>query len=931
MQESSQSNSLSLDIREILRTGATILAPNERAAADLRSRFDQAQSAAGFDAWEPAQIRSWNAWLESLWSTLVNEGADLRLLLNQPQEHTLWREIIAADTPTLGSPDALADLAQSAWRLAASYEATADLRRFAVTHDSRTFAAWAAAFTKRCDRAEYLSTAELSAAIRTHIENGTLVPPSNLLLIGFDDDTPARTSLLTTLAIHGCTIERHAITSEPAPEPGWPILRASAKGGVSGEARPLSSTPAPLHAIVRATNPQEEIQTASHWLRHFIETSNLNPSPLTPQQIPLRIALIIPTLQDERPALEASLRNILAPELQSIAADISSAPYAFNTGIPLADTAMIAAALDLIRWIVDPLPIDRVTALLLSPYIGTFADLEIRAAFDAFKLRSTPMLRPEIDIARLTRIAQKSPAITHLLTPHATRAARLTPDTRRSHADWMDFIRDTLHDANFPGDRPLNAQEFRDARTWDHTLDAVATLDFAGDRVDFATALQALERQARATSTSPGPSNASVQIMTPTEAAGSSFDAVVFLRATDANWPTPERANPLLGWPLQHDRQMPGTGPARTAVRADEATQRLIAAAPTVLFFYAAEDETGPLRLSPIIGNLGLPIVDAVSLISVPETEIIPTETFPDAESLPALPSGDVIGGARVLKQQAACGFLAFSELRLRSRPISDIAAGLDAMESGNFLHRAMQAFWSEVKSQDDLRRMDSADREALLVRCITNAVDNSIEQQTPWDTAYLQIQKDRLLILLRLWLNAELDRGPFTVLALETDTMVSVGPLTLSVRMDRIDRVADGFVYVDYKTGSAANISQWDGERPDDPQLPLYALLSQPGELKGLAFAKVRAGKGMAWLGYQAESGILPMKRPSTVDIDLLIGEWRQTLTMLAEDFANGRATVSPKDFAINCARCTQRLLCRVNPELLLLNPEDDEGNDAE
>jgi ATP-dependent helicase/nuclease subunit B len=897
MQESAQRNSLSSVISESLARGAVILAPNERAAADLRARFDRTQSAAGLNAWEPAQIRSWNAWLESLWSILVNQGADLRVLLNPPQEHTLWREIITTSpaAPSLGSSDSLAELAQTAWRLAVSHEATADLRRFAVTHDSKTFAIWATAFAKRCERGQFLSAAELAAAIREHIADASLTPPTKLLLIGFDDDTPARTSLLTTLEARGCIVDRLAIDSEPTG----------------------------LRTVVRSANPHEELLTTAHWLRHFIETS--------PQ--PSRIALIVPNLAEERPALEATLRNILTPELQSIDADLSSTPYSFSTGAPLAEAPMVATALDLIRWLNGPLPLDRVTTLLLSAYIGAFDDLEIRGVFDAFTLRRTPLLRPEIDIARLHRLADARSPVAKLLAPLA---ARRPGDALRSHADWMEFVRDTLRDANFPGDRPLTAQEFRDARTWDHVLDAVATLDFSGIRVDFRTALEALTRQARATSSSQGNNDAAVQIMTPTEAVGSSFDAVVFLRATDSNWPVPTRANPLLGWPLQNDRHMPGTNLADTAARAEQATARLLAAAPNVVFFYAEEDESGAQRISPTIANLRLPIIDASELLPAIEAQpTIPTEAFPDTQPLPPLHSGDVTGGSRVLQQQATCGFLAFSEFRLRSRPLNEITAGMDALESGNFLHRTMQAFWKAVGSQAALRQMDPAAREALLERCIANAVDSRIVTETDWDKAYLQLQKDRLLILLRFWLNAELDRGPFAVLALEADTMVSVGPLTLSVRMDRIDRVGDsennGFVYVDYKTGASANPTSWGGPRPDDPQLPLYALLSEPGELKGLAFAKVRAGKGMAWLGYQSEAGILPMKRPSTVDLDTLIEEWRHTLTTLAEDFANGRATVSPKDFATNCARCAQRLLCRVNPELLFITPEDEAGDDAE
>jgi hypothetical protein len=44
------------------------------------------------------------------------------------------------------------------------------------------------------------------------------------------------------------------------------------------------------------------------------------------------------------------------------------------------------------------------------------------------------------------------------------------------------------------------------------------------------------------------------------------------------------------------------------------------------------------------------------------------------------------------------------------------------------------------------------------------------------------------------------------------------------------------------------------------------------------------------------------------------LQAEWRQTLTRLAERFAEGRAEVLPKSYQKNCMKCAQRLLCRIN-----------------
>jgi len=879
-----------------LGPGAVVLAPNERAAADLRARFDQAQAAAGLTAWEPAQVRSWNAWLASLWSGLVTDGVELRLLLNPAQEHLLWREIIAAspDAPGIGSPDALAELAQKAWRLAASYESLDDLRRFAITHDSRTFAAWAAAFRRRCEQQQYLSAAELSAALREHVRQGALQVPARLLLIGFDDDTPARTALLAALGDRGCMIERLEV--ECAPEPDA------------------------LRKVVSAANPQEELLAAARWIRQFVASRAAEGG------VP-RVALIAPKLDEERAALEAVLRNVLAPELQAIDADLSSAPFAFSNGAPLAETAMAATALDLIRWVAEPLPIERVSALLLSPYIGSMEEIPERAAFDAFTLRQTPMLRPELEVARLARL-DAPPALATLF---AALAARTRFPGRAGYADWAEFFRGILHDANWPGDRPLNAQEFSDARTWDHVLDSIATLDFIGARVDFAAALEALERQARAASSAHGSAEAVVHVMTPADAAGSSFDAVVFLRATADIWPAPERANPLLGWPLQHERGMPGTDPALTSARATQATARLIASAPNVLFFYAAEDESGAQRLSPVVEALGWGQMEAAKLAAPIDPTPIALEEVEDAAPLPPLISTTVRGGSLVLKLQAACGFRAFAEMRLGASALEAPAPGFDARQSGIFLHDAMNRFWREVETQDALRRMSTEERAAVLRRVIDAALPRSVSPQGPWDDAYIGVQKDRLRSVLLQWLERELLRTPFRVLEREQERQVAVGPLTLKLRLDRIDEVADGTLLVDYKTGARSSPKDWEGERPDDPQLPLYAVLPEAENLQGVAFAKVRPGKDMKWLGY-AESGHLP--KPTSMEYGTLgeqIEAWRHVLEQLAHRFHSGAADVDPKEFPFTCQHCQQRLLCRLDVTAFTDDEEEMEAADVE
>ena len=88
-----------------------------------------------------------------------------------------------------------------------------------------------------------------------------------------------------------------------------------------------------------------------------------------------------------------------------------------------------------------------------------------------------------------------------------------------------------------------------------------------------------------------------------------------------------------------------------------------------------------------------------------------------------------------------------------------------------------------------------------------------------------------------------------------------------------------------------------------------------------------------MKWYGYQAEEGILPPSKSKNMrDMASLAAEWRETLVQLARDFADGKADVQPKSFEKNCARCAQRLICRVDPASLRQNSDDadEEGEES-
>jgi ATP-dependent helicase/nuclease subunit B len=151
----------------------------------------------------------------------------------------------------------------------------------------------------------------------------------------------------------------------------------------------------------------------------------------------------------------------------------------------------------------------------------------------------------------------------------------------------------------------------------------------------------------------------------------------------------------------------------------------------------------------------------------------------------------------------------------------------------------------------------------------------------------------------------------------------VRIGPLRLSVRVDRVDMTAGGELLIDYKTG-AASPTDWLTDRPDAPQLPLYAVLSEQ-EVKGVAFGLVRAGKEMGLKGYAGEDGILIKAARMKMPMEMQVEEWRRVLERLANAFHAGDARVAPKSYPMTCRHCAQRELCRLDVSVLEQNEDED------
>jgi probable DNA repair protein len=875
---------------EVLDRGWTVITANQRSARGLRYAFDQRNRNAGLANWQPANVLHWDGWTAALWQNLLVDGQASELLLSRAQEHTIWRSILTADTgmaASLQSPDSLAELTSDAWRTLVRYNGEARLRGSWNSSETKALQRWGAEFERRCRTQSLLPKASLEQTLSKAFEGGRLRVSAPIALLGFDEFSPAQQSFIKSISASGTQIEE---------------LRTE-----------LAAT---QKALVQTRSEIEEIKSAAWWARRHLEE---NPE--------MQIAVIVPSLEQRRNTINRIFREVLSPELEDIQAANNVAAYEFSLGVALSETPMVRVALDLLRWSANPLPVERVSALLVSPLFAMREEeRSARATFDALEFRRARLLLPEVPflwLVNTVRHSKRGSKLSYLSSTLAAMSRKLTETTveRRTHAAWADHIREFLQTAHWGRGVGEDSVEFQTRQKWESTLDELTTLDFDGSRVSFDQALRELARLAHQTMFAPESHRAAIQIMGPLEAAGSRFDAIWFLGVSDLEWPVRSSSNALLPWPLQRDLGIPGGNLSVDEVRALRITDRIASSAAEIVFSYAIESSKGKQRASPLLNSFHLERVPVAQFIGVPEERTpVVLEEFSDG-AIASLPDRKMPGGAEILKLQAACGFRAFAERRLGAEELREIELGMDAAERGSIVHRTLEHFWKKIGSQAVLKAMPRRERETSLAESIEYGLRRAVAaSKTAWEEAYVDLQRARLWALLDPWLDLELQRSPFTVKFSEEDAKdVSIGPLRLDLRIDRIDVTDEGEIILDYKTGGA-KAAQWQGERPDEPQLPLYAVLTAAAEpeipLIDVAFAQIRAGKEMAYESFNTKiSGIKKSEKRRGLSFEEQLVEWRRVLENLAVDFHNGDARVDPKNYPMTCNHCAQRVLCRLNP----------------
>ncbi len=149
-----------------------------------------------------------------------------------------------------------------------------------------------------------------------------------------------------------------------------------------------------------------------------------------------------------------------------------------------------------------------------------------------------------------------------------------------------------------------------------------------------------------------------------------------------------------------------------------------------------------------------------------------------------------------------------------------------------------MAIIWRTLGNSHQLLALSADELQQLINTAAAEAI-RPVQHHRPAELGsfYCALEQERLARLLNEWLEQEKTRVPFSVIAIEEKHSVNFAGLNLQLRIDRIDQLENGeLLLIDYKTGSP-KLKSWLGKRPDEPQLPLYAV-SHHTPVAAIAFA---------------------------------------------------------------------------------------------
>ena len=838
-----------------LERGATVLTASAEQARAIHTAWGITQRRAGRRSWPTPDVLSAQAWVTRCWSQAiaVDASGTLPQIPSVTQDHALWERVVLADAGarSLLQPFGAVRAARRAWQRLQDWNIRLPHEREGASDETATFSRWARDYNEELERKGWLDAAR--APWRWDQLEGVRLP-GEVVFAGFDTRAPAHRYLGERLAARGVQV-------------AWPATSAEVSSGVQ----------------LALPDAQSELEAAAQWALGELQAR--------PDS---QLLIVIPDLEQQRKQVERLFTRTLSPASALIQSDRRPVPFVIEGGSPVGDSPLVAAALTALELASGALPFEIASDWLRTPFLGGGLEaIARRARIDAQWRRVAP---PEVTLWHVVRALKGRVDGDAADTDLAHALERLAETLRRPRStpsDWSGTFALALRELGWPGTQALDEAELGALQAFKDALAELATLDGIAGAVTLDSALRSLAGLISRSRLAQRSRASGIAISGRLADPCVRYDGIWVTGLHAAAWPGPSRPDPFIAQPLQIAAGVPEATAVGTLELTRRITRSILGAAPRVVVSWPRHLADADAEPSPLLASL--PTITAAEiqyggpsyLQRVFHSRSL--ETLHDEQAPPLPTPAQLRGGATALQLQSNCPFRAFAQRRLRAERLERPVPGVDPRVRGSFIHRALDSLWTELRDHAVLLRQSNEERRALIEAVIAKARAEVFGRSDRWPVLLIDLECARLDALLRRWLEVESLRPPFRVLGVEQHQQWSEAGLTFTLRIDRIDQLADGrTLLLDYKTGEA-NANRWQGDRPEEPQMLLYATALEPAP-GAVSFGLLNA-EACGFDGLSSLPPALP-ELEAVAEWGAQLASWRKVLQRLARRVCRRRCS---------------------------------------
>lgn len=609
------------------------------------------------------------------------------------------------------------------------------------------------------------------------------------------------------------------------------------------------------------------------------------------------IALIVPNMENQYQSIKNWLK-IKFPSLEIY----------FSLGKSLASYPLVQHAMVLLLLLDTSFILSKAKLILNSPFISGFT----HERTERIKLAAThPLLQSSLITFEqfLKVLNDNSPCSQQLNLQRSTLATRLQhltpyPNTASAY-EWEQIFIKRLIECGFPGEFAFTSETSQVYQRFIKLLQSFKELHVVTTTISKNVALKFLIDMLKNCLFQPKQNiKAPIHVLGLLEAAGSNYSAIWIMDLNEQNFPAILKPTPFIPLKLQQQFSLPHTSLENERMLNIKRLERIQNSCDELIVSYTAQAEDGLQKPSFLIAPYQEIQFDTFTKQHINIMENYQDPKFIDFATDEVFPHNSI-----VLTEQAKCPFRAFATSRLKTGNLTSINNGLTAQHRGIILHKTLEYFWHNVKTQTKLKALDNRTILKLITNCTYKAM-HSVSATFFLSKFLKTIEVKRIRHLILATLEWEKTRPYFEISALEAKTHIAIGPLNLQIRLDRLDKInSNKYWIIDYKT-SIPKPLPWQQDRPQEIQILLYALAFP--NIRTLLFHGLNKGKAsMKGLTAHSEFCTPDLKQEENWEVQLV--QWKNYLIELAENFSSGNCEAKPIDQYI-CKTCKHKNLCRTN-----------------